>query len=154
MTEETKTEETKTEETKTENLKGNEKKIILAAAILVALAVIFGVIYVNFAPKSVSGTKEISIEVVDDKAASKTYKTRTDAKYLRQALEEIEGLTIEGTESAYGLMVETVNGVTADYNTNGAYWSFYLNGEYCNYGIDQQPIEDGQAYRIVYTLAE
>lgn len=136
------------------NSKSNGKKILPAILILAALALIFAIIYVNFAPKAVAGAKEISIEVVDDNASSKTYHTRTDAEYLRQALEETKGLTIEGTESTYGLMVETVNGVTADYNTNGAYWSFYLNGEYCNYGIDQQPIEDGQAYRIVYTLAK
>lgn len=134
--------------------KNNEKKILPAALILAALALIFGIIYVRFAPKATAGAKEISIEVVDDKAASKTYTTRTDAEYLRQALEETKGLTLEGTESSYGLMVKTINGVTADYNTNGAYWSFYLNGEYCNYGIDQQPIENGQAYRIVYTLAK
>lgn len=132
----------------------NVKKILPAVLILAALALIFGIVYVRFAPKTASGTKEISIEVVDDKAASKTYTIRTDADYLRQALEETKGLTVEGTESSYGLMVTTVNGVTADYNTNGAYWSFYLNGEYCNYGIDQQPIESGQAYRIVYTLAK
>lgn len=141
-------------ENSAESTKQNQGKIILAVAIVAVIAVIFGIIYVNFAPKAVAGAKEISIEVVDDNASSKTYHTRTDAEYLRQALEETKGLTIEGTESTYGLMVETVNGVTADYNANGAYWSFYLNGEYCNYGIDQQPIEDGQAYRIVYTLAK
>lgn len=140
--------------TSIENSKSGGKRILPAVLILAALVLVFGIIYIRFAPKPAAGTKQISIEVVDDNATSKTYSTRTDAKYLRQALEEIEGLTIEGTESAYGLMVETVNGVTADYNTNGAYWSFYLNGEYCSYGIDQQPIEDGQAYRIVYTLAE
>lgn len=122
--------------------------------ILAAVAAIFGIIYLIFAPKTVAGAKEISIEVVDANASSKTYHTRTDAEYLRQALEETKGLTIEGTESAYGLMVETVNGVTADYNINGAYWAFYVNGEYCNYGIDQQPLEDGQEYQIVYTIAQ
>ena len=51
-------------------------------------------------------------------------------------------------------MVDTVNGILADYNTNGAYWAFYLGDEYCNYGIDQQPVQDGESYRIVYTVAE
>lgn len=143
----------KTENSK-ENNKGNQKKIILAVVILAAAAMVFGIIYLLFAPKTTAGAKEISIEVIDDNASSKTYRTQTDAEYLRQALEETNGLTIEGTESTYGLMVETVNGVIADYNTNGAYWAFYVNGEYCNYGIDQQPIEDGQAYQIVYTVAQ
>lgn len=134
------------------NKKTSGKKIAIAVAVVVAIAVIFGVIYANFAPKATVGTKKITVEVVDDKQESQTYTIQTDAEYLRQALEETDGLTVEGTESEYGLMVETINGVTADYNTNGAYWAFYVDGDYCNYGVDQQPIEDGQAYQIVYTV--
>ncbi len=132
--------------------KANGKKIVIAAAVLAVMAVLFGVIYVNFAPKTVGGAKEITVEVVDDQKESQIYTVRTDAEYLRQALQETEGLTIEGTESDYGLMVETVNGVTADYTADGAYWAFYVDGEYCSYGVDQQPVEDGQAYQIVYTV--
>lgn len=132
----------------------NNKKLIIGLAVLAVIAVIFGVVYANFSPKAVSGAKELTIEVVDDQAATQSYTVHTDAEYLRQALEETEGLTVEGTESEYGLMVETVNGLRADYNTDGAYWSFYLGDEYCNYGVDQQPVQDGETYRIVYTLAE
>ena len=132
----------------------NNKKLLIGLPVLVAIAVLFGVVYTLFAPKAAAGAKELSIEVVDDTASSQTYTVHTDAQYLRQALEETEGLTIEGTESEYGLMVETVNGLRADYNTDGAYWSFYLGNEYCSYGIDQQPVQDGESYRIVYTLAQ
>lgn len=133
------------------NNKMSGKKIIIAVAAVAAIVVIFGVIYVNFVPKATVGDKKITVEVVDDRQESKTYTVQTDAEYLRKALEETEGLTIEGTESEYGLMVMTVNGVTADYNTNGAYWAFYVDGDYCNYSVDQQPLENGQAYQIVYT---
>ncbi|MFR4350416.1 MAG: DUF4430 domain-containing protein [Roseburia sp.] len=131
--------------------KGNGKKIAIGVAVLVLAAVLFGAIYLKFAPKAVEGAKEISIEVVDDTQKSTVYTVNTDAEYLRQALEETEGLTVEGTESELGLMVDTVNGVTADYGTDGAYWAFYLDGDYCTYGVDDQPVEDGQAYSIVYT---
>ena len=47
-------------------------------------------------------------------------------------------------------MISTINGEVADYNINGAYWSFYVNGEYCNYGIDTQPVADGDAFVIAY----
>lgn len=130
------------------------KKLLIGLPVLVAIAILFGIVYANFSPKPVSGAKELSIEVVDDTAASQSYTVHTDAEYLRQALEETEGLTIEGTESEYGLMVETVNGIRADYNADGAYWAFYLGDEYCNYGIDEQPVQDGESYKIVYTLAE
>ena len=130
------------------------KKLLIGLPVLVVIAVLFGVVYTLFAPKASAGSKELSIEVVDDTAASQTYTVRTDAQYLRQALEETQGLTIEGSESEYGLMVDTVNGLRADYDADGAYWSFYLGDEYCTYGIDQQPIQDGESYRIVYTLAQ
>jgi len=66
-------------------------------------------------------------------------------------MDEAEGLTYSGTEGAYGLMIDTVNGETADYSVDASYWSFNVNGEYCNYGIDQQPVNDGDAFSIVYT---
>lgn len=132
---------------------GNRKKLAIAAAVVVAAAVIFGVIYLCFAPKAAEGSKTLTIEVVDDAGASEVFTVHTDAEYLREALEATEGLTVEGTESGYGLMVETVNGVTADYSTDGAYWAFYVNGEYCNYGVDEQPVADGETYSIVYTTA-
>lgn len=118
------------------------------------VAVLFGVVYAAFGPKGVGGDKTLTIEVTDDAGTTMTYTVDTDAEYLRQALKETEGLSVEGTESEYGLMVDTVNGLTADYSTNGAYWAFYVDGEYCEYGIDTQPVEDGQTYQIVYTLAE
>ena len=44
-----------------------------------------------------------------------------------------------------------VNGVKADYTADGAYWAFFVNGEYCNYGIEEQPVLDGDVFSIVYT---
>ena len=52
---------------------------------------------------------------------------------------------------AYGYSIHTINGVKADYNTDNAYWSFYVNDEYCNYGVDTQPVNDKDAFKIVYT---
>ena len=70
------------------------------------------------------------------------------------AMEEAEGLTFEGTESQYGLMVEVVNGEKVDFNVDKSYWGFYVNGDYCNYGIDTQPVEDGDAFKIEYTISQ
>lgn len=130
---------------------GSKKKIIIGIVGLIVLIVAAALIYAKFSPKATKGAKEISIEVIDDAGASTEYTVQTDAEFLRQAMEEADGLEFEGTESDYGLMVETVNGVTADYNADGAYWAFYLDGEYCQYGIDNQPVEDGQEYQIVYS---
>ena len=96
---------------------------------------------------------DVPPDVVDRDEGKIEYQLKTDAAYLREAMEEAEGLSFSGAESEYGMMVDTVNGVTADFNADGAYWSFYVNGEYCNYGIDTQPVEDGDVFSIVYTSA-
>ena len=50
----------------------------------------------------------------------------TDATLLAALLEH--GL-IAGEETELGLMVKTVNGITADYNVDRSYWAFYINGD-------------------------
>ena len=135
----------------TETKKTN-KKLIIGVAVLALLIALFAVIFFLFRPKAVQGAKSITIEVVDNNANSTMYDVHTDAEYLRQAMEEAKGLEFSGTESVeYGLMVETVNGVTADWNVDQSYWGFYVNEDYCKYGIDMQPVADGDAFRIVYS---
>lgn len=95
--------------------------------------------------------KNIVVTVVDDKKNEKEYKHSTDAEFLRQALEEIDDLTIEGDESDTGLYVKKVNGITADYNKDQSYWAFYINDEYCQNGVDTQKVTDGDSFKIEYT---
>lgn len=133
-------------------MKANAKKII-GIVIVVLLVAVLAVLYFVFREKPVEGSKAITIEVVNSAAESAMYELNTDAEFLRQAMEEAEGLTFSGNDSEYGLTVIEVNGETADWNVDGAYWSFYVNGEYCNYGIDTQPVEDGDAFKIEYTPA-
>ncbi len=135
-----------------EQTKGsNKKKIILAVGALLLVVAVFAGIYFAMSPKAQEGAKNITIEVIDDAQKSTMYEVNTDAEYLGDAIRETEELVVDGTESEYGMMVDTVNGVVADYNENGAYWAFYVDGEYCMYGMDEQPIADGEAYQIIYT---
>lgn len=136
----------------TEEKKKINKKALLGVGILIALIAVFVVIFSVFREKPVEGSKEITIEVINKAAESTVYELKTDAEYLRQAMEEAEGLEFSGTESEYGLMVDTVNGETADYSVDSSYWSFYVNDTYCNYGIDSQPVNDGDAFKIVYEV--
>ena len=132
--------------------KQSNKKVFIGVAALVAVVAVLAVVFFVFREKPVQGHKSITIEVIDNTQSSTVYEVHTDAEYLRQAMEEAKGLEFSGTESEYGLMVETVNGVTPDYSVDGAYWSFYVNGAYCNYGVDSQPIEDGDAFVIKYEV--
>ena len=131
-----------------------KNKKIWGAGLLVVLIAAFAIVYGVFREKPVEGSKEITIEVVNQAEESEVYELKTDAKFLRQAMEEAEGLEFSGQESEYGMMVEVVNGETAVYDKDGAFWSFMVNGELCNNGIDTQPVEDGDEFQIVYTEAE
>ncbi|MDO4513341.1 MAG: DUF4430 domain-containing protein [Lachnospiraceae bacterium] len=135
-----------------EQKKQNSKKIWIGVIVLIALIAVFAGVYLKFSEKPTQGAKTLTIEVVDKEAVVTSYEVHTDAEFLRQVMEETEGLTFEGTESEYGLMINTVNGVTADYNVDGSYWAFFVNGEYCNYGVDSQPVNDGETYTIAYTV--
>ena len=134
-----------------ETKKSNKKVIIAVVALLAVIAVMAAVFFI-FREKPVEGSKAITIEVINKAQESTMYELKTDAEYLRQAMEEADGLEFTGTESEYGMMVESVNGEVADYNVDGSYWSFYVNDNYCNYGIDTQPVLDGDAFQIVYTV--
>ena len=135
-----------------EKTKSN-KKIIAAAAAAVVIVALMVILYIRLRPEAAQGSKSITITVVAQDGTETSYSVQTDAEYLRGAIEDAEGLTVEGTESEYGLMVDTVNGVRADYTLDGAYWSFLVNGEYCNYGVDEQVVNDGDEFQIVYTPA-
>ncbi len=131
-------------------MKNNKKKIIGIGLLLILIASL-SFIYFKFSAKPVEGSKSIIIEVINKSKEETKYELKTDAEYLRQAMEEADGLEFSGTEGDYGMMVDTVNGERADYNLDGAYWSFYVNDDYCNYSIDDQPIQDGDKFQIVYT---
>lgn len=149
--------------------KMNEEKlkrsigIISIAMVIVAIMVVAVPMIAIFSPKgalsenniateqATAVEKAITIEVIDSAKKSVTYNVTTDAEFLRGAMDDTEGLEYSGDESQYGIMVKTVNGELADYDKNGAYWSFTVNGEYSNHGIDTQPVNDGDEFVIAYT---
>lgn len=82
---------------------------------------------------------------VTDREGSETqFEVHTDKTTVGEALLEL-GL-IAGDDSEYGLYVKTVNGITVDYDTDGAYWAFYINGEYALTGVDSTTIAEGATY--------
>ena len=133
----------------------NKKTLYSVIGIILAIAIMFG-LYKAFGPKAQSGSKSVTVEVVDDKGDIKTYGEKTDAEFLKEVMDEISKTTdfsYEGTDSEYGLYITAINGITADYNSDGAYWAIYVNDEYGMYGADQQPVADGDKYSFVYEKA-
>ena len=85
--------------------------------------------------------------VVEAGEKSVTFTVNTDEKIIGEALQKL-GI-VEGEEGPYGLYVKKVNGILADYNTDGTYWAFYKDGKYMMTGIDVTEIEAGASYELV-----
>ena len=75
----------------------------------------------------------------------------TDEKILADAL--VANNIVSGTEGEYGLMVDTVNGVKVDYDKDGAYWAFYIDGEFAQTGVSSTEIVAGAEYKFEVTKA-
>jgi len=82
--------------------------------------------------------------VVDADGNEKHFEVHTEKTMVGDALLEL-GL-IAGDTAEYGLYVKTVNDITVDYDADGKYWAFYINGEYAMTGVDTTPITEGEEY--------
>lgn len=102
-------------------------------------------------PKDSEGAKiSIQVTVVHGDGTSKVFDIETvEGATLRSALESIN--LIAGDESEFGLYVKVVDGETADYDKDGAYWGFYQDGEYMMSGVDTSFVKDGDSFEIEYT---
>jgi hypothetical protein len=136
----------------------NKKRILLGGIILVALLAILGAVYFKFGPKVFAGKKEIVIEVVNSEGQSTEYQLKTNEEYLKQAMEELakedSSFSFSGTDSEYGLMIEEINGQRAVFAEDNAYWALYVNGDYGQYGADQQVVADGDVYSWKYEVSQ
>ena len=94
------------------------------------------------------GSKTVVVEVIAEEKTI-TFTIKTDRSIVGDALTD-HGL-ISGEEGAYGLYIKSVNGITADYDVDQAYWAFNINGEYAMTGVDTTEIAEGTTYQLVYT---
>lgn len=92
------------------------------------------------------GSVKITVIVVDADGNETNFVVSTDKETVGDAL--LEQNLIEGEEGDYGLYVKTVNGITADYDTDKTYWAFYVNGEYASTGVDSTPVNEGDTYEF------
>lgn len=97
-------------------------------------------------PELGQGEKTFTFQVHDAEGHITPFKINTDKTIVGEALQEL-GL-IEGEEGDYGLYVKTVNGITADYETTGTYWAFYVGDAYASAGIDMTEIVNGETYSL------
>lgn len=91
-----------------------------------------------------TGDKSFVTEVVDADGNTVKFTVQTDKKTVGEALQELG--VLDGEEGDYGLYIKTVNGITADYDKDGVYWAFYVDGEYAMTGADMTDVVSGTVY--------
>ena len=90
------------------------------------------------------GETSFNLTVTDADGNETEFTVNTDKKTVGDALIELD--FISGDEGQYGLYVKTVNGITVDYDKDGKYWAFYVDGEYAMAGVDTTEIDENVTY--------
>ncbi len=134
-------------------MKANKKILKILIPILIPVLLAGGLLAVWYfnREKPEDGKKDITISVVYQDGKTETHEVSTDAQYLKEAADTV--LKLDGTESEYGFLITAINGVSADYDTDKAYWAIYVNDEYATLGVSAQPVADGDTYKFQYETA-
>lgn len=90
------------------------------------------------------GETQFAFVIADKEGKETSVTVNTDKTVVGDALIDL-GL-IEGEAGQYGLYVKKVNGITADYDVDGTYWAFYVDGAYAMTGVDSTDIVPGSTY--------
>ena len=125
------------------------KKLVIAAVALAVVLALFAGIWLATRPETADGQKSFTLIVVHKDGTVKEFSYRTDAEFLDDAL-LAEGL-IAGEDGPYGLTIITVDGEDAVWDTDNAYWSILVDGEYATAGISEIPVYDGSSFTLEYT---
>ena len=92
------------------------------------------------------GETAFTLDVRFQDGLVKHFLVRTDETTVGAALLAV-GLIEAGDNGVYN----KVDGVLLDYNTDKAYWGFYVNGDYAMAGLDDTAIEQDTTYELAYT---
>ncbi len=82
--------------------------------------------------------------VIDKDGNITKFEIHTDKKTVGEALVALE--LISGEAGAFGLYVKTVNGITADYDTDQTYWEFFVGEQSSPTGVDLTNITPEATY--------
>ncbi len=124
----------------------NKKTIIALVALVLVLAAMVSV-YLLTRPQAQQGAKEITVTVVHADGSEKVFTCRTDEETLDKVL-LAEGIIPEG--NIVDGMFTIVDGETASWEADKAYWSFYVGEDYASEGICTTVVIDGASYKLVY----
>ena len=126
----------------------NKKVVLAALALIVVIALMFGLYLMN-RPQAVEGSKQVTLVIVHKDGSEKKLEYGTDLEYLADLLLEKELVTGYASDE-YGFTIESVDGVTADWAADSAYWALYEGEEYATTSAAGIVLTDGGIYKLVY----
>jgi hypothetical protein len=129
--------------------KGNKKRTIIAISVLLVLVAAFITIYFTSRPATNAGMKSITVSVIPLEEDEVEHTLTTDREFLSEAL--LDENIIEGSETEFGLMVTTVDGITANPDKQ-QWWMITKGGEMTETGVSEIVISDNDHYE--FTLVE
>lgn len=97
------------------------------------------------------GNTSFAFTVKFKDGTTKSYTVKTDKETVGEAL--VDAKLISGSDSQYGLMVDTVCGEKLVYETDKMYWAFYEDGKYAKAGVDSTEIYTDVVYSFEATPA-
>ena len=92
------------------------------------------------------GSRTFAAQIVDLDGSQISFTVKTDKTVVGEALQELG--VLKGEEGPYGLYIKAVNGKTLDYEKDGAYWAFYVDGAYAVTGVDETDIVETSVYQL------
>ena len=126
----------------------NKKTIIAVIVLLVLVAAAALVWYFNNPTADAnSARKTVTVKVVHGDGEEKSFDIKTNAEFLRGALEQEK--LVEGNDGEYGLYIMSVDGETADESIQQWWCVNDAAGEMLMTSVDQTAIQDGDIYEIV-----
>ena len=118
-------------------------------SLLLALIMVIALVGCSAKKEAPSSAVSFKVVVTDLNGNETAFQYTSSAASVGEAL-VAEGL-IEGHETEYGLYIDTVNGITADWDNDQTYWAFYINDEYATTGIDGTEIVADTTYGLTLT---
>ncbi len=126
----------------------NKKMLVLIVALVAAIAAL-AAIYFTTRTEASAGEKTIRVTVVHKDGTEKEFVYQTGEEFLGAVLYGQGLLEADGVDEG---MFNIVDGERADWNVDNSYWALYEGDAYAMEGVDTLVIEDGDTFKLVYTI--
>lgn len=125
------------------------KKMI---SMLLVLVMVFAMAACGAKEEASAEPVSFKVIVTDLEGNESTFEYTAAAASVGEAL-VAEGL-IEAHEGSFGLYIDAVNGIAADWDNDQTYWAFYINGDYATTGIGETKLAADATYGLTLTKGE